>query len=313
MRLVFMGTPAFAVPVLQALTTAPDVQVAGVYTQPDRPKGRRRPTEMPAVKSYALERGLPVHQPPALRSEEAQLELAGLEPDLIVVAAYGNLLPAQVLEIPVHGSLNLHPSLLPRYRGPSPVATAIVAGAEITGITLMLLDQTMDTGPIISQQGYPLSGRETTETLTSSLFQMGADLLLRCLAPWVAGQITAQPQDDSEATTTRKLERADGQADWELRATALERRCRAYSPWPGLFTHWEGKVLKLLEVTPLHQASAPPPPPGRVVKLGLPEPAVGISTGDGILGLNTVQVAGGRTMPAGEFLRGHPHFASANL
>jgi methionyl-tRNA formyltransferase len=268
---------------------------------------------MPPVKSYAIERGLLVRQPPTLRSEQAQKELAGLEPDVIVVAAYGNLLPARILETPVHGSLNLHPSLLPRYRGPSPVAAAIVEGAAATGVTLMLLDQRMDTGPIISQEKYPLSGRETAEALTSSLFQLGAELLLRCLAPWVAGQITAQPQDNSEATTTRKLERADGQADWALPAAALDRRCRAYSPWPGLFTHWEGKVLKLLEVTPLPQTGTPPPAPGQVVTLELAGPAVGIGTGDGILGLNTVQVEGRRAMPAGEFLRGHPNFAGASL
>tara|TARA_B100000315_G_scaffold179998_1_gene168821 strand:+ start:325 stop:1266 length:942 start_codon:yes stop_codon:yes gene_type:complete len=313
MRLVFMGTPAFAIPVLQALATAPDVQIVGVYTPPDRPRGRGRPTEMPPVKSHAIERGLPVHQPPTLRSEQAQHELAGLKPDVIVVAAYGKLLPAQFLGTPVHGCLNLHPSLLPRYRGPSPVATAIVEGAATTGVTLMLLDQGMDTGPIISQQGYPLSGRETTETLTASLFQLGAELLLRCLAPWVAGQIAAQPQDDSVATSTRKLERADGQADWALQATALDRHCRAYSPWPGLFTHWEGKVLKLLDVTPLPQKGAPPAPQGQVVTVESTDSAVGVGTGDGILGLNTVQVEGRRAMPAGEFLRGHPRFAGARL
>jgi methionyl-tRNA formyltransferase len=313
MRLVFMGTPAFAVPVLQALTAAPYVQVVGVYTPPDRPRGRGRPTEFPPVKSAAEAQGLRVLQPPTLRSEQAQRELAGLEPDVIVVAAYGKLLPAQVLDTPAHGCLNLHPSLLPMYRGPSPVATAIVEGAASTGVTLMLLDRGMDTGPIISRQTYPLSGRETTETLTASLFQLGAELLLRCLAPWAAGQIEAQPQDDSMATTTHKLERADGQADWTLPALALDRRCRAYSPWPGLFTHWEGKVLKLLDVTPLPRTGAPLVLPGQVTPLGVADATVGVGTGDGILGLRTVQVEGRRAMPAGEFILGHPHFAGARL
>ena len=313
MRLVFMGTPAFAVPVLQALATAPDVQIVGVYTPPDRPRGRGRPTEMPPVKSHAVAQGLPVFQPTTLRSEQAQQELAGLEPDVIVVAAYGNLLPAQVLDTPAHGCLNIHPSLLPRYRGPSPVATAIVEGAATTGVTLMLLDQGMDTGPIISQQGYPLSGWETAETLTASLFQLGAELLLRTLPPWAAGRLEAHPQDDSKATTTRKLERADGQADWTLPAAALDRRCRAYSPWPGLFTHWEGKVLKLLDVIPLPQMGAPAAAPGQVAPLGLADAAVGVGTGDGILGLSTVQMEGRRPMPAGKFLLGHPSFAGARL
>ncbi len=313
MRLVFMGTPSFAVPVLQALAAAPDVQVVGVYTPPDRPKGRGRPMEFPPVKSHAAAQGLRVFQPPNLRSEQAQQELAGLEPDVIVAAAYGKLLPAQVLDTPAHGCLNLHPSMLPLYRGPSPVATAIVEGAASTGVTLMLLDQGMDTGPIISQQGYPLSGRETAETLTASLFQLGADLLLRCLAPWAAGRIEAQPQDDSRATATRKLERTDGQADWTLPALALDRRCRAYSPWPGLFTRWEGRVLKLLDVTPLPRTGAPPVPPGQVTLLGSRDAPVGVGTGDGILGLRTVQVEGRRAMPAAEFLLGHPHFAGARL
>ena len=249
MRVVFMGTPEFAVPVLEALVEAPDVEVPGVVTPPDRPGGRgRNPVQSP-VKSYALARSLPVLQPQSLRPEAAQRALASLSPDVIVVAAYGRILPPPVLAMPPHGCLNLHPSLLPRHRGPAPVVTAILEGDRSTGVTLMQLDQGMDTGPLISSQRVELTGSEDAETLTRRLFQLGARLLLDNLGPWVAGELTARPQIDAESTVTRKVERDDGRADWTMSAEQLERRCRAYKPWPGLYTQWDGKILKLLDVT----------------------------------------------------------------
>lgn len=313
MRLVFMGTPAFVTPVLDALAHAPDVRVVGVYTPPDRPRGRGRSPEMPPVKAYALERGLSVYQPASLRSERSQQELAGLRPDVVVVAAYGKILPPPALNTPPHGCLNLHPSLLPRYRGPSPVATAILQGEAVTGISLILLDEGMDTGPVIAQLEHRLSGRETAETLTAALFQLGVDLLLRKLAPWVAGGLTARPQDGAQATVTRKLDRADGQADWRLSAEALERRRRAYTPWPGLFTHWQGKTLKLLDVVALPPESMPRNVPGQVVLLETEDVPVGVGCGQGLLGLKAVQLEGRRAIAAGEFLRGYPQFIGARL
>ena len=312
-RLIFMGTPVFAIPVLRALTTAEEAQVIAVFTPPDRPKGRGRSLEMPPVKGYAVEHGLPVFQPASLRSETAQEELARLRPDVIVIAAYGKLLPSPVLSTPPHGCLNLHPSLLPRYRGPSPVATAILEGREVTGVTLMLLDERMDTGPIISQREYALSGRETAACLTLSLFQTGAQLLLDTLGPWVSGRVTARPQDEALSTTTRKLERIDGAADFRISALELDRRCRAFSPWPGLFTKWDGKVLKFLDVLPLPATAAPQAGPGLVVPLSIPEASVGVGTGDGILGLSSVQLEGRRALPAAEFLQGYPQFLGARL
>lgn len=313
MRLVFMGTPSYVIPVLRALTTARNVQVAAVYTPPDRPKGRGRQMEMPPVKIFALECGLPVHQPVSLRSERVQVELAEHRPDVIVVAAYGKLLPPPVLNTPFHGCLNLHPSLLPRHRGPSPVATAILEGDNTTGVTLMLLDEGMDTGPTISRRQYSLSGRESAESLTATLFQLGAEVLLECLEPWVAGQLTAQPQDEVRASTTRKLERSDGAVDWQLPASALERRSRAYSPWPGLFTEWEGNVLKLLDVVQLPVTADVQAEPGRVVQLTGSDTVVGVVTSDGVLGLNTVQLEGRRPQSASEFLRGYSGFIGAKL
>ena len=317
MRLVFMGTPAYVVPVLDALVNAPDVQVAGVYAPPDRPGGRGRRAEISPIKSYALEKGLALFQPSSLRTAESQEELDAIAPEVILVAAYGKLLPVQVLELPRHGCLNLHPSLLPLHRGPSPVSTAILEGDTVSGTTLMLLDRGMDTGPIIAQQQYHLSGSETAETLTADLFQLGTSLLLEKLNDWVGGRLTAKPQEEAEATTTRKLERADGQANWTLPAAVLERKRRAFTPWPGLFTHWQEKVLKLLDVVALPAEAAetakPSWQPGQVLPLGISDVPVGIATTQGILGLKTVQMEGRRAVAAAEFLMGYPQFLDARL
>ncbi|MDA0735119.1 MAG: methionyl-tRNA formyltransferase [Chloroflexi bacterium] len=312
MRLVFMGTPGLVIPVLVALTELEDCQVVGVYTSPDRPRGRGRAQEMTPVKAYAVEHDLSVYQPTTLRSAQAQEQLAALRPDVIVVAAYGRLLPSAVLEMPPHGCLNLHPSLLPRYRGPSPVVTAIKEGEAVTGVTLMLLDEGMDTGPIIAQQEYPIATGDTAESLTSTLFALGAALLVEKLDPWVTGQLTAQPQDNAQATVTRKLERTDGEADWQLSAQKLERLRRAYTPWPGLFTHWQGQVLKLLDVVALPADASIPGEPGLVVALENADTPVAIVTGDGWLGLKTVQLEGRRSASAAEFLRGYPLFTGSH-
>ncbi|MBQ11268.1 MAG: methionyl-tRNA formyltransferase [Planctomyces sp.] len=313
MRLVFMGTPSFVVPVLDGLFAAENVQVVGVYTPPDRPRGRGRSPEMPPVKARAIELGLDVYQPESLRSQEVQAELNALKADVFVVAAYGRLLPPPVLESPSHGCLNLHPSLLPRHRGPSPVATAIEEGDTETGVTLMLLDEGMDTGPLVAQRSYPLSSHETADGLTETLFRQGGELLLESLSGWVEGRLEARPQEDALATVTRKLERSDGQADWNVAAAALERRARAFTPWPGLFTQWEGAVIKLLEVSVSPSEAGAGGSPGQVVSLTDGDTPVGVVTSDGVLGLKTLQLEGRRAQPAAEFLRRHPQFIGSQL
>ena len=314
MRLVFMGTPAYVVPLLDALAKTREIQIVGVFTLPDRRQGRGRQLEMTPVKRYCLEKGLPLLQPASLRSAAALVGLRALKPDVIVVAAYGRLLPKDVLDTPPYGCLNLHPSLLPRFRGPSPVATAILEGEATTGVTLMVLDEGMDTGPIIARQEYRLSGEEIAETLTTTLFQQGTSLLLRNLAPWAAGRLTAMPQNEAKATTTRKLERGDGEASWRLTAVELERRRRAFTPWPGLFTRWQDKVLKLLDVEALAPAdSGSQAQAGQVVPLAIPGVPAGIGTAEGVLGLKTLQLEGRRVVPAEEFLRGHPGFLGTQL
>ena len=307
-----MGTPTFAVPVLAGLTGLDGCEVAAVYTPPDRPAGRGRRAQSSPVKQFALEQGIPVHQPSSLRSAQAQAELAALEPDAIIVAAYGKLLPPPVLELAPLGCLNIHPSLLPRYRGPSPVATAILEGDQVTGVTLMLLDEGMDTGPLIAQTEYQLGGNETVEGLTETLFSLGGKLLHESLPRWQAGQLSAVPQDDSLATVTRKLERADGLADWTLTADQLERRARAFTPWPGLFTNWNGMGVKLVEVAIL-PAGSHGQNPGMVVATEDPVAPAAVITKQGLLGLKTMQLDGRRAVPISDFLRGAPGFIGAQL
>ena len=317
MRAVFMGTPDFAVPVLEALCDGPAVEVVAVYTPPDRPRGRGQETEATPVKLAATAIDLPVFQPESLRSSEVQEELSALQPDVIVVAAYGKLLPAKVLEMPPFGCLNIHPSLLPKYRGPSPVVATILDGLCETGVTLMLLDEGMDTGPLLTQARVALTGKETAETLTRELFKAGGELLLGTLEQWTSGLLQANPQDHTQATGTSKLARSDGMVDWMLPASVLERKQRAYTPWPGLYTQWEGKSLRLLEVElpnrPGAVASFLSAGPGEVVDIGLDEATLGIGTADGILGIRTLQLEGRRATSAAEFLRGYPQFLGSVL
>ncbi|MCI0879886.1 MAG: methionyl-tRNA formyltransferase [Chloroflexi bacterium] len=317
MRAVFMGTPSFVTPILEALNSDHQVDVVGVYTPPDRPRGRGRAPDMPPVKAYALELGLAVYQPVSLRSTRVQEELKELRPDVIVVAAYGKLLPSPVLQLPPHGCLNIHPSLLPKLRGPSPVASAILDGLTTTGVTLMLLDEGMDTGPVVTQREYPLSSLETSESLTPALFELGTGLLMDNLPDWAAGRLAPNPQDHAQATVTHKLERSHGLAHWTLPAEVLERQRRAYTPWPGLFTQWEGKVLKLLDVADLGSPTGTPTgagnEPGLAVKLEEPGYPVGIATGRGVLGLRKVQLEGRRGVDAAEFLLGYPRFIGSRL
>ena len=303
-----MGTPAFAVPVLDAIYEQPGLELAAVYTPPDRKRGRGQNLEASPVKQRAEALGVPVEQPRTFRNDEAVARLSACKPDVIVVAAYGRLLPPETLAIPRFGCLNLHPSLLPKYRGPAPVAGAILAGDRVTGVSLMLLDEGMDTGPIIAQRERPIDESDDAATLTETLFADGAELLIESLGGWTNGSISAWAQDDELATYTNKLERADGLADWNLSAEALSRRQRAYAPWPGLYTTWDGSELKLREVDPV---------PGEGVEPGLvtavAEAEIAVGTREGLLAVRRLQLAGRRATNAEEFLRGHPEFRGARL
>jgi methionyl-tRNA formyltransferase len=304
-----MGTPDFAVPTLDSLVLGGH-QVVAVYTQPDKPAGRGRTLISSPVKRKALQLGLTVQQPPSFRQPEEVQKLADLHPDVIVVAAFGQLLPQSVLDIPPFGCLNVHPSLLPRHRGPAPVAAAILAGDEVTGVTIMLLDRGMDTGPLLTREEVPILPQDTTGSLTANLAQAGARLLLQTLPLWLEGKIAPQPQDNSKATYSESLTKEGGRIDWRLPAVELWRRVRAFQPWPGCYTAWQGKVLKVIEAVPLPGAGEV----GRVVAIqGSQSATIGVQAGEGILGLLQLQLEGKRVMAAAEFVRGQRDFVGALL
>lgn len=299
-----MGTPEFAIPALEKLISEGYRPVA-VYSQPDRPAGRGRKLAPPPVKKAALAHGLPVVQPASLR-DPAELErLSSLKPDLIVVAAFGQLLPRPVLDLPSFGCLNLHPSLLPRHRGASPIPAAILAGDEETGVSLMLLDEGLDAGPVLAQRRIPIEPEDTSETLEAKLAKLGAELLVEVLPRWLAREITPQPQDETKATYAPPLSRQDGELDWKRSAIELWRRVRAFYPWPGCYTWLGGRRLKVLQARPLPGGEGLKP--GTVLALHGDIP-VGVATGEGILGLRRVQLEGKKPLSAEEFLRGRKDF-----
>ena len=305
-RIVFMGTPEFAVPIL--LKLADRFEVAGVLTQPDKPAGRGQRLTAPQVKQFARERRLPVFQPRTLRDQAVQAQLAKLAPEVIVVAAYGLLLPEPVLDLPPRGCVNVHASLLPRYRGAAPIPAAILGGEPETGITLMRMDKGLDTGPMIAQAVIPIHADDTTGTLTARLAELGARMMDEVLPHWIVGEIMPQTQDESRTTFAPKLSKADGRLDWSQSAVALDRRVRAFSPQPGTFTTWNGKLLRILSVQVTDrriQGAA-----GLVVKDG---DDIGVVTGSSLLRLVEIQLEGKRAMSASDFARGRPSFIGSVL
>lgn len=311
MRIVFMGTPEFSIPTLRRLM-ASDHEVVAVYTQPDRATGRGRILTPPPAKRVAVDQGLPVFQPVSLRAESEVERLARLKPDAIIVVAFGQMLTQEVLDIPGFGCLNVHPSLLPGYRGASPIASALLNGDEETGVTIMLMDAGMDAGPILSQKRVSIDPADTAESLGAKLAESGADLLEETLPAWFDRRLRPQPQDDKFATYTKPISKSDGEIDWHLTALELERRVRAFYPWPGCYTRWQGRVLKVLEATVI--SSEDMVEPGIVVLVSSdPDTPMGVGTREGILGLRKVQLEGKRAVSAVEFLRGQSKFIGQRL
>jgi methionyl-tRNA formyltransferase len=301
-----MGSSSFSLPALRAL--AEEYEVAAVVTRPDRPAGRFRHLLPSPVKALALERGLPLWQPETLRTPEARERLQALSPQVIVVAAYGEILRPEVLDLPPYGCLNLHPSLLPRWRGPSPVAAAILAGDRETGVTVIRMDAGMDSGPILAQEALPLSGQERQGELSVRLAEMAADLLRRTLPAWLAGEIVPRPQEEERATYCRPLRKGDGQVDWTRPAVYIERMVRAYDPWPGTYTFLRGRRLYIWRATPLPETL--PGPPGTIHLDGR---RLLVATGEGCLSLEEVQGEGKRRLPIEEFLLGQRGLEGARL
>ncbi len=319
MAIVFLGTPAFAVPSLRRLVDD-GLDIAAVYTQPDRPAGRGRHPTPSAVKTAALQLGLALRQPETLRDPSVLTELASFHPEVGVGIAYGQILRREVLETPRKCIVNVHPSLLPLYRGASPIPAAILAGDRETGVTIMLMDPGMDSGPMLAQRPFPIEDRDTAGTLTDKLAPFAADLLAETLPRWLNGEIDPQPQDHSLATKTPLLKKEHGAIDWSLPAIDIWRRVRAYNPWPGAFTSLNGTLLRIWEAWPLPHGTAAA---GTVVALsaeqrealppGADQGAFGVAAGDGVLAVLTAQREGRRALPASEFLRGMRDFIGRRL
>jgi len=304
-----MGTPEFAVPALDALIHS-EIEIVGVFAQPDEPAGRGRSVVSPPVKKLALQHRLTVHQPPSLRGSCELDRLASLKPDVVIIAAYGKILPESFLRVPPFGCLNIHASLLPRHRGPSPIAAAILAGDEMTGVTIMIVTKVMDTGPILTQRRIPILPHDNTGSLAQKLSGLGADLLMETLPQWLDGKLVPQPQDNGKATYCKMIAKEDGLIDWHRPAVELWRRVRAFQPWPGGYTTWQGRTVKIIEAVPLPGEGTP----GRVVAMSHSSGApVGVQTGEGVLGLVQVQLEGKRAMSAAEFIRGQRYFIGAQL
>jgi methionyl-tRNA formyltransferase len=307
-RLVFMGSGPFAAPTLTMLAEA--YQVAGVITQPDRQTGRGRRTQRGLIAAAADQLGLPVKQPETFKDPESVNELERLCPDILVVASYGRILPRTVLALPARGALNLHPSLLPRHRGPSPVAGAILAGDDVTGVTVIEMTSRMDAGPIVAQREVAIEGDDTTESLTIRLASENAKLLVESLPGWLDTIIQARPQEEEDATYTQLLSKEMAAVQWSKPARQLRREVRAFIPWPVSHSVWPGGVLRIFASDFLAGDTAGAIP-GQVV--GLEPNGIIVQTGQDRLVLREVQAENARRMSAAEFVRGHPTIRHAIL
>jgi methionyl-tRNA formyltransferase len=303
-KVVFMGTPDFAVPALRQLIA--HHEVIGVVTQPDRPAGRGGQVQMSPVKILALEHQIPVFQPEKIRRAEAIEELRGWTPDVYIVAAFGQILPQAVLDIPPHGSVNIHASLLPRWRGAAPIQAAVRAGDAESGITIMKMDAGLDTGPILTQRAITLAPDETGQSLHDKLSELGGDLLIETLPGYLSGAIQPQPQDDTQATLAPRIQKEEGRINWSSDAASIERTVRAFTPWPGTYTFWNGKQIKILAGS----VAAGTLSPGQVAERN---GQIAIGTGDGLFLPLRVQLEGRKAVSIEEFVRGYPQFIGETL
>ena len=308
MNILFLGTSDFACPSLEALLNSSHT-VMEVVTQPDRPKGRGQKLTPPPVKSLALTRHLPVFQPEKLREPSAVNHLKSLIPELIVVVAYGQILSSAVLSIPRRGCVNVHGSILPKYRGAAPIARAIMNGEKKTGVTTMVMDAGMDTGPILITTETEILPDDNLGSLHDRLAQMGAPLLMKTLEELEKGTISPQPQDPAQATYAPKISKDEGRINWESTAEALSNLIRAFDPWPGAYTTWKGKTLKLFRPSTIKGPS--PEPPGTFS--GAVHQGFKIATGNGYLLIRELQMENRPRMPADQFLRGNPLEAGQRL
>lgn len=303
LRLIFMGTPDFSVPALAALIDAGH-DVVCVYSQPPRPAGRGQKERPSAVQAFAASKGIEVRTPVSLKAEDAQAAFAALEADIAVVVAYGLILPKAILAAPRLGCLNIHASLLPRWRGAAPIQRALLAGDTETGVTIMQMDEGLDTGDMLSVQTLPITSVTTASDLHDGLAAMGGAMIVAAVAGLEAGTVTAIPQPDEGVTYASKLDKAEGRIDWARPAAELDCQIRGLTPWPGVWCDWDGKRLKVLAAAVVDGAGAP----GTVV-----DDALGVACGEGALRLTRVQLQGKAAMDADAFLNGYPMKKGARL
>ncbi len=296
-RIVFLGTPDFAVPSLRALIDGPD-EVVGVVCQADRPAGRGQKVRMPPVKVVAAEHAVPVEQPTKIRNRAFEDLLREWNPDIIVVAAYGRILPTNILELPRHGCINVHASVLPKYRGAAPIQWAIARGERETGVTIMQMNEAMDEGDVLLQRATPIGPNETAAQLSERLAQLGAESLIDALGALDRGELVATPQDDAAMTLAPMIAKADGEIDWGMDADEIAWRSRGFHPWPSVYTHLAGKLLKI------HRAQArtasTDATPGTVANTG---DTIEVATGKGLLAIEELQLEGRKRLSAAEFSR----------
>ncbi len=316
-KVVYMGTPDFAVPTLKALIA--HHEVIGVVTQPDRPAGRGGKINQSAVKKVALEHRIPVFQPEKIRKKVAIEELQQWQPDVYVVAAFGQILPQKVLDIPAHGSINIHASLLPRWRGAAPIHAAIRAGDDETGVTIMLMDAGLDTGPMLSQGTIMIEHDETGQSLHDKLANLGAELLIATLPGYISGSISPKPQPEYGVTYAPQISKGEGHIDWTMGARAIERQIRAFTPWPGTFTTWNSKQLKIHrgrikenDFFNVYRSANDEYAPGQVVDHD-GAGTVAIGTGDGVFFPEIVQLEGKKAVAIDDFVNGYPDFIGVQL
>ena len=304
LRIIFMGTAELSCASLEKLAREKSFQLLAVVTQPDKPKGRDLKLQPSPVKILAEKLSLPVLQPAKARAEDFITTLRGLSPDLIVVVAYGQILPAAILELPCHGCVNVHTSLLPKYRGAAPIQRAIAEGNAETGVTIMQMDAGLDTGPMLAVRRTPILPADDSQTLHDRLAQLGAELLAETILEYVAGKIVPQPQSAAGATYAAKIKKEDGQINWQLPAPEIWNRLRAFTPWPGAFTHLAGTgqptLLKIWRAVPETQAGRA----GEV--LAADKTGIVVGCGQGSLRILELQREGGKRLPAEQFLMGFP-------
>lgn len=302
LRLVFMGTPEFAVPSLRTLIEGKDL-VVGVVTQPDQPSGRGMVLHAPPIKVLATSHHLPVFQPSRLRDPGVLIQLQSWQPDLIVVVAYGKMLPQTVLALPPHGCINVHASLLPKYRGAAPIQWAIARGERETGVTIMYISERMDAGDILLQKTMPIADDDTGGTLHDKLAVLGAEALREALQLLQGGQLVARPQNEAEATYAPLIHKENGRIDWHQDADTIARRIRAFNPWPSAHTTLHGRLLKIFAARGERSIPRPAPAPGTIAEV-TPVSLV-VATGGGYLALSEVQLEGKKRLPIAEFLKGY--------